>query len=490
MTVSKGFMAVLGIITSILLARVFGAQTIGVLGYAMAYAGLFSIILNPGFEQYLVKTISQNNSIASSISNFIAIKVALILFFILIGAVYFTFFGQFDGNRTILGIFFLYVLLQSIYSGFVSIYTGLQNYVILSITQVVPKVIYIILFSIVCWLRLSIEIIAVVMVLELLFQILCAGFYIRRANFMLEKPSWAGVRKYIEYTKPIVLLTVFGMILVFLDKILIKKFIGEVMLGIFIIAQRLFSVPQFMLKPISTQLFPKICSDMQEDKGFVKNINRIKVYFAIVAGFLVIQMVVLSDSVVILFYGKNFSLAADVLKIYSFCIAARLLFRPYNTIIYAIEKQHTIVWFNCLVSTISIGLYLYMIPNEIYGIKCLGLGILAIPLTEAIVWFLSGAYYIYIVKKDFDGIEIIKPFIVVCLAFVCIWFSYYFGMFIGVENIHLRSICWLLLTNLLFITLNMKIGFMDKYFLDQLKSLFSLKTMTAYLHKNYKMASP
>lgn len=489
MMFSKIVVNALSLLSSIMIARFFGAHTIGAIGYAFAYAGLFSVIMNLGFGQYLIKLVAQKESLDKAISNILTIKIFLILIYVGFCFVYLRYFSHFDGNRALLKLAMLYFLMQSLYSILESLYTGLQNYFLLMFTQVIPKFIYVILLSGVCFWQMPPEAIAFIMVSEIIFQIIFSLLFLRKKKIKFSMPDILYFKRYIKYTWPIMLITIMGISSGFLNRIVIKKFFNEISLGLLIIAQKLFAVPQFILKPITSLLFPKFCAEVSNTGKFISNFNMITVYFAVIAGFLAIQIIFLTDIGVKLLYGQQFMPASTVVKLYSLCIVARLLFRPYANIIYALEEHHYLAYCGAVSFILRILMYIYFIPDFFLG-RGLGLGIKAIPIIEAITWVLpSGIYMLHFAKQRYKKINISKPFFIVLCSYFLAGVGVLLSNYLGIENIYLRGLLNIIIINVLFIFLLFKMKAIDKeLLLNKIKDLLNINKFKEHLVKDYKMA--
>jgi O-antigen/teichoic acid export membrane protein len=141
---------------------------------------------------------------------------------------------------------------------------------------------------------------------------------------------------------------------------------------------------------------------------------------------MVLGLVFASSAIIDVFLGAENARSAFILKFFSLAILAKLYWRPYEHIIYALEKQKWTLYPLPVQLVVMFACYYFLIPLKLDGFY---LGAAAMPLTEFITWVLpAGLIRIWILKKEYGNVYMLETILKIWLPMtVGVGAGYVFG---------------------------------------------------------------
>lgn len=420
--------AAIGFVPFIFIIKIFGSEVVGNIAYYCSIAGAISLFADLGLSTAYNKFLAADDD-PRDISTFLFLKIGLILIYVLIFLLAYNLkLKNNDIDNTLLFIGFAFILCDLISQLFTSTMVGKRNFVFLSRIEVVAAVFLCVYNLFVCFVAPKVYLLAANMIVSRLVIISGGIFYFYKYRLVkLHRLEWQTVKKYVNYALPIAFSSVVGRLTSHIDKVLLGRFIGMTELGLYQIAFRCYSIMDKVIKPVTSTMFTEIVHRITNVPGFFhKKFRDIVHILNFSAAALALMLIFISTPLVTCFFGIDNIRGSFILKFFALSVLARLFWRPYNHVIYAIEKHKIILYMEPLSLIMMIACYYFLIPlkiNEFY------LGAAALPLTEFILWFFpAGVLRVWILKKKYGRlhIDVIALKIWLPLA-ICVVIGYLFN---------------------------------------------------------------
>jgi len=400
--------AAIGFIPFIFIIRVFGREVVGSIAYCYGLAGLFSLFGDLGLSTTYNKFLASEDD-PRDISVFLFLKSILLLIYTLIFfSAYFLKLRYYDLDSRLLLIGFGVILSDLVSQLFSSTLVGKRDFLFLSRAEITGSVVLCVYNLFVCFFIPNKYLLAANLIVFRLVIVSGGIFYFYKHNlFVLPRPQWKDIKKYFNYTLPITFSSISGRFIIYIDKILLGKLLGMSELGLYEIASRCYNALDRIVKPVTSTLFTEIVHRVANTTSFFhKKFRDIIHTLSFFGSTLALILIFASGPVIICFFGAENLRSAFILKFFALNIVARLLWRPYEHVIYAIEKHKLLLYLAPLNLAIRIAGYYFLIPLTISGVP---VGAIALPITEFIVWFFpTGLVRSCILKKEYGNIYILE----------------------------------------------------------------------------------
>jgi len=369
LSVSKVITHILTAILGIFIARTLGATNYGLLGFAISFTGLFSILSELGLHFIIIREINQNQNAKNDLGTLLSLKLFLgfLAFFIIIGC---SFFIKNIEVRPLIIIFAAVTSLGSITLFFTAIFRALQKMEYVALTELVQAIMLFIGGFLIIVLNPIVTLVAYAYLLSSLLSVLVVVIVAKRLSILPRLTLNLKVaKKYLSLSWPLALSTVFTTIYVQIDSVMMgfRGMITEV--GWYQACNKIMNIVIIPGGIIKTVFFPAISLAYKEKKGyFQKNINiffNTLMFLALpisIGGFL------LSHDIILFIYGKNFLPSALSLKILIISIIPILFIMLTDSIFIAIRRQKIIIYTTGLTALLNIILNFILIPRySLYG---------------------------------------------------------------------------------------------------------------------------
>lgn len=422
---SNAFTAGLAVVTYILIVKTYGIETIGQIAYHLSLAGIASIFADLGISSAYNKFLASRDD-NKDIATFFFFKVVLtagyVLFFLLL---YFLKYKNSEVDDKLLWILFGVMIMDLVAQFFTCTLTGKREFLFLSKIEIIASLLLCVCNLLVCFVFVDKYFLAAN--LGIFYLVISSGgifYFVRNKLFKMYRPGWSDIKEYINFSIPIAFSSITGRIILFIDKLLLAKFIGIRELGYYQIAFKCYAYIDRLIKPVTTTMFTEIVHRTANNASFFKEKFRDLVQVLCFAGgVLVLAILFLSTPIVRFFFGDDSIRIAFILKFFSLVVLAKLFWRPYAHILLAIEKHKLIMYLEPLNLVVMILAYYYLMPLHVGGIA---LGAAVLPLTEFIIWcFPAGVLRIWILKKQYGNIHMKEVFLKIFLPLLLLVYSGY-----------------------------------------------------------------
>jgi len=364
------FTRFLGWIGLVILAKLWGGfapEALGIIGFAMAFLALFSVIGDLGFNSAHVKRVSEGKDLGACLGTFATIKLLLTGLMVLV--VFAALFiwkkllgGDFSDATTesIIYVFILYYIFANLRHIARHTFRGTQEIAkreTASIFEGLVKAILMILVAVAGVSIINVNIappirwpsfltpvqqflaehavgsLAMTYVFAVMTSFLVGVWFLRK--YPLKKPNWEIFKSYFSFALPTMLLSAIGIISVNVDKIMIGYFWTSREVGYYFTVQQILIMITILYTSVSAVLFPTI-SKYHSSKNFEKikeTTHLAERYISMVMIPPMVVIIVFIIPVINIMLNNAFLPAASVLvtlTIYAFLFGLRM---PYISLI-------------------------------------------------------------------------------------------------------------------------------------------------------------
>jgi len=398
---------ILTAILGIFIARTLGATNYGLIGFAISFTGLFSILSELGLHFIVIREINQNQNAKNDLGALLWLKLFLgfLTFSIIIGC---SFFIKNTEVRPLIIIFAAVTSLSSITLFFTAIFRALQKMEYVALTELIQTIILFVGGFLVIFLNPIVTLVAYAYLLSSLLSVFVVVIIAKHLS-MLPRPilNLKIAKKYLSLSWPLALSTIFTTIYVQIDSVMMGlwKMITEV--GWYQAAYKIINIVVVPGGIIKTVFFPAISLAYKEKKGyFQKNINIFFNTLMFLAFPISVGGFLLSHDIILFIYGKKFLPSALSLKILIISVIPILFIMLTDSIFIAIRRQKIIIYATGLTALLNITLNFILIPKySLYGA--------AIATTTSYTFYFL--FSLIILKKLNIKLNI-KPLIIILIA--------------------------------------------------------------------------
>ncbi len=383
------------------LARYLGTEDFGKYNFVFAYVAFFFIFSDFGLYRILVRELSRNEIQASKlISNASALKLITTLIAIILAILVIFLLPYPEETRILVSVAAFFLIFNSFATLFSTI---LQANIKMEYDVLANLTTRIISLGLVLWLinikGSLIQIIIVVAFSEIVY--LSINFFSSRkfvkGGVEFDFRIWQYLLK---ESLPLAVSGIFWIVYFRIDVLMLSLMKGDASIGYYSAAYQL-SEP-FLLIPqaIMISLFPLMSSYFKESsQQFNKSYRLAFKYLLILALPIAIGITFISDKIILLIYGEQFSPSAIALSILIWATALMFFKNLYLSMTTSIGKQLIIAKISCMAVIFNIALNLILIPQFDF----MGASIVTL-MTEALILSL----YLIFTRNYFEKINLFK----------------------------------------------------------------------------------
>ena len=320
--VEKAFRIVLGITLGVWVARYLGPKDFGILNFANSFVGILGAVAVLGLEDIVIREILQNKERTGTVlgTAFILKALASLLLFLLVYMIIHLLKYEYQ-TQVIILIFASSFFFQSL--SIIDYYFRSQ---VLSQYIVVANLASLIVCSLLRVALILYQLPLIYFVWVALLDIaLCTAlqtiFFIRKNDFF---KNWifdfSMAKKLLCHGWPLILTGILISIDTRIDQVMLGKMASPQATGYYAAATRLNESIYWLFDVLAITLFPAIINAKQQDHA--KYASRIQLLFTFMALFFIVScipIVFFSKNIISILYGKQYALAADILKVNALC---------------------------------------------------------------------------------------------------------------------------------------------------------------------------
>jgi O-antigen/teichoic acid export membrane protein len=354
---------------TIYIARYLGANGYGVLSFALAFSGIFSVLVELGLSTYTVREVARDKSLAKKfIGNTLLIKIILsVLTFILI--VLSVNLNGYPQNTTIvIYLISLSVILTSVSGIFYSIFQAFEEMEYQSLGQILNSIIM--FFGVFLGIYLGFGVIGfsliyliASMTIVVYSLIICSNkFSIPKIEF--DKEFW---KKTIKESLPFGLTGISVMLYIYVDSVLLSILQNNEVVGWYNAAYRLVLFLIFIPNTINIAIFPLMSQYHISSPISLRKINEKYFKFMITLGIPIgVGVTLLADKIILLIFGTGYLPSIITLQILIWTIVFTFGSAASVKLLEATNKQLILTKITSICLIVNVLLNLLLIPKYSY----------------------------------------------------------------------------------------------------------------------------
>ncbi|MCX6821941.1 MAG: flippase [Candidatus Aenigmarchaeota archaeon] len=394
--------SITSIIFSIFLARKLGDVEFGKYSFALAFVAFYGIFLDLGYDTLLIRDVARNKSHASRyLYNILGFRALSSLFIFIFIVITINLMGYPLDTKNAVYLFGIYTIVTALSAVFKITFRAFERMEYEAGITIVSNTIRVLLGLLVLLLGFGLIEVAFAFIFSSVFEIFIS-FYFCQKKFVKEKSKLEikFLKSTIKTALPLGMLSIFAIIYVRTDTILLSVMKGDAVVGWYNAAYSL--VMGF--KPIP-HLFMNALLPLMSYYS-VSSIDLLKVVYEKAFKYLLLLglplsmgMFLLADKIILVFYGQEYSNAIIALQILAWDSVLLFLYGCVAFILVSIDKQNHMAIIAGLAALINVVLNLILIPSFSY----VGSAFATI-LAET---FLLVSYF-YIASRHFHKLSIYK----------------------------------------------------------------------------------
>ncbi|NQE44620.1 hypothetical protein C5S31_01185 [ANME-1 cluster archaeon GoMg2] len=381
---------IIALFTLIYLARYLHPVEFGKYSFVFAYLTFFGIITDLGFHAILVRDMScdQSNT-AKLIGNAYVIKVLLVIFAVTLSLVVITLTSYPSDTAT-----YVYIATFTLlFSSFSYFYQAIFEANLRMEYHLIARIIFRILLAIlILWVIFShgtlMQVMFIMVFSEMVKTLISYAFSRKfvRPRFEIDWVLW----KYLfKESLPLSLSSVIWIIYSQIDIVMLSPMKGDVSVGLYSAAYRLFEPLIFIGSALMLSLFPLMSKYYKNSKEkLIKSYKLSVKYLLIIALPVAIGITFMADKIILLIYGTEFVNSATTLQILIWGLVFIFQYRIFLDILVAMGKQKLTTLSMGLCAIVNVTLNFMLIPILSYN------GAAIATLITRVILFITSFYFV------------------------------------------------------------------------------------------------
>lgn len=365
MIIGQASMAI-SLFMNIWLARYLGPKNLGTLSYILAFVGLFGFISALGISDILIRDLvkypEKRDELMGtafgllSIGGFIAFLCAFISAFIFEPS------GMVRNLIIVYSTTFLFSPVNVISAYFQATVQAKKNafaQIIGIIIVAIFKAFLILSGKGIIWITFAFVLDFIVGAILYIINYKKSGLNMREWTF-----SGALAKSLFSISYLLMLNSVAGFILLRIDQVMIKFYLGTVSVGMYAIAVKLSEVWYFIPGIICASVFPAIINAKKFDEQmYLERLKKLYIFLGGGAFLIAIPIVILAPWIIKLLYGAAYLTSVPILQIYIWSGVGFFLSLGINRYFLTENRLKPIFWYNTLAAVVNILLNVILIPR-------------------------------------------------------------------------------------------------------------------------------
>lgn len=425
----RGILQVLGLFSLVFVARYLGSEALGIVGFAISFVGLFTIVADLGFVMGHKKKISEGEDLGTCVGTYSLIKICLITLMtvsVILTVHYYEFI--FNENLSSEQESVIYIILISTVITLIGVipkatFEARKEIAKSTIPNIFSKLVGTISRISVSLMGLSVLFLAFTQIIGTLTFLLLSLYFFR--NYPVSKPSKRMIKDYTLFSYPLMFAVVLAQIVHHLDKFMVGFYTSIEDLGVYVAVAAITKGLMLIQYVFNRVLFPTISEKTSEGNlEYVEKIISSGVRYLILLTLpIVIIVSIFSEEIITFLLGKEFSEGDSLLQLMIINLFLLTISSPYNTQIIGSGYSMLAAKIGVFIFSVNIILNIVMIPENLFNYQLLGYGAygaaLATLLSTLFLFFIVRFYSYKLFKTSFQGRQaIIFLSVTILLSFV------------------------------------------------------------------------
>ena len=360
---------ILGFFYVMYIARYLGAEGFGILSFALAFTGIFSVFGDLGLGSLTIREVARDKSLAGKyLGNITVIKIILVIITFGLIAITINLLGY--PKQTIKVVYFLAlsVILSSFSNIFNSIFQAYEKMEYQSLGQILSSALMLsgALFAI----SHGLDVIGFASIYFLVSAVaLGYSFAVYTWKFSLPKLEidWSFWKPTIKEALPFFLSAVVDIIAFKIDIIMLSMMKGDMVVGWYSAAYRLIETLMFIPATFAGAIYPVLSNFYVSSQESLKLMYKKSFKYLFIVGLpIAVGTTILAHKIILFIYKSGFTHSMIALQILIWAIPIIFLTYMFGTMLASINKQLLALKINFLCMILNIMINLILIPRYSY----------------------------------------------------------------------------------------------------------------------------
>lgn len=361
--------AILSILLSIFIARSLGDVIFGKYAFIIAFTALFTVFLDLGYETLLVREVARDKSQASKyLNNIISIRTVLSVVIFTLIILIINILDYPEDIKNIIYVFTIYSILISLSNVFKVTFRAFEKMEYEAGISILSNILRVALGLSVLFLGYGLMELALVFLFSGIFEF-AVIVLVSEKKFIKTKMEFDlnFLKSTIKVALPLGTLTIFGLIYIKTDTIMLSFMKGDAVVGWYNAAYNLIlgfrPIPHLFM----SALLPLMAYYYISSKESLKIVYEKSFKYLLILGLpITVGILLLADRFILLLYGQQFINSIIVLKILAGDILLKFLYFCASFILVSTDKQNQMAVIVGCTALINVVLNLFLIPYFSY----------------------------------------------------------------------------------------------------------------------------
>ena len=367
--VSQIISYILAFFYMIYIASYLGADGFGILSFAIAFTGIFSILADLGLNTLAVREIARDKSLTDKyFSNAVLMKIILSIFAFGLMAVIINLFGYPQESVNVVYFVALSSILTTFSGIFNSIFQAHEKMEYQSIGQIINNVLMFVGVFIAIYYGFNVLGFAFIFFISSAISFIYIFLvYIWRFPPHKIQINWSFWRPTIKEALPFGLTGISGMIYTYIDSVMLSLFQGNEVVGWYNASYRLILALLYIPITINTTLFPSMSQFHISSQDSLRLITERYFKLMVITGIpLGAAVTILADNIIILVFGYGYLPSIIALQILIWTTVFTFIGAAFVRLLEATNKQLIVTKISAVCVVVNILLNLVLIPKFSY----------------------------------------------------------------------------------------------------------------------------
>jgi len=354
----------------ILIARSLGVEPFGKLSFAISYTALFLVVLDYGFNLYVVREVAAKPSKANDIANDILNAKMVLTITCSIVMILLTTALKFETEIACV-VYLLWVscVLLSFGSMFNSIFRGLNKFQYETYPTIILNLVLFTVTSLLLLQKYNIVLIAIAFVVSrLIYVLISLYFHNRYVGKLAVNISLCKAFKLIKNTFPFGIHAILGVLYLQLDTVFLSIYSGHSQVGYYQAAMKIVMASMIIYDILITSYFPILAGKFPVDRAGFRSDGKVLTRSMILIGsVLAVMLYIYSPQIINGIYGYKYADSIYLLKLLAIVVLLRFVTASYASFITLADNQKLRAIAVGISVIVNIALNVWLIPQ--FGAK-------------------------------------------------------------------------------------------------------------------------
>ncbi len=404
--------ALLGTTALVFIAQNMGPSALGILGYAMASIGILSFLSDFGMGSVHRTHIKHSVDVGKCVGAYAAIRLVLLGIFSVVTLVLIEFWkdgildAEIPSDSIVLSqlvdsmyIFLIYYVLLGISQIATHTFDALDSMAkvhVPAILELVVRVSFVVFVATSPWAGTAEgpALLATAYAAGMITSLLLVAVLMR--SYVISIPDRLTIMSYIRSLTPVFVVSMTIIFDLFLDKLVVGFFWGEVELGLYFGVQRMSVFVGVFSLSVATLILPSVTTYFikRDVAASWEVVNQAERYVSLVVVPTAAFYLVYGSDIIATFLTDEFLPAATTMQVLVLAAAVLALVLPLRSVIVGVGRPRTLLAVNAGGLSVQMVLMLVLVPDTVFGMEAMGLK----GTGAALALLVTSIYYFFILR--------------------------------------------------------------------------------------------